>query len=347
MIVSVVVPATVWDERLARTLESVRGQRLPADTELEVLVASPVGPRAAWRPVCDERWVENPAGAIPAGLNRAVAAGHGEVVVRVDSRCSLPPDYVARVLGVLEDPSVGMVGGAALVMDRGAWGDLYGTVFNSPLLGPSRYRYSRRSGPASTAYLGAWRRGDLEGWGGFDERLLRNQDNEIASRISSLGLTVWYDAEAVVGYEAAKGPLAAIRHHYGFGRWRMRQAAMGQSSMSASQRAVVVSAVFAVGLGAAALTRRRTRGLTLALGGMTYAVAALAARNAAARLRDRRSDLALPRPSLVATVAAPTVAAVLDGAWALGLTLGRLRPDPNVAVSRPSDGPQVPRSEPV
>ncbi len=325
MIVSVVVPATIWDERLRRTLDTVRTQRLPVGVDVEVLVASPEGPPPGWARVVGEVWVENPTGAIPAGLNRAVARATGEVVVRVDSRCSLPTGYVAAMVRRLEDSEVGMVGGAALVMDPGWWGDLYGTVFNSPLLGPSRYRYSRRSGPAPTAYLGAWRRQDLMAWGRFDERLLRNQDNEIASRVAERGLVVWYEADAVVGYEAAKGPIAAARHHYGFGRWRMRQRAMGQTSMSTPQRLVVAGALVGATLGVLGMSARSTRRGALTLAGASYGAAAVLARLSAVRLRASRADLGLSPPSPVATALAPCAGACLDAAWALGLLIGHLR----------------------
>ena len=40
---------------------------------------------------------------------------------------------------------------------------------------------------------------DLLELGGFDPRLIRNQDNELADRVRSSGRTVFYDAELVVG----------------------------------------------------------------------------------------------------------------------------------------------------
>ncbi|MGZ4708505.1 MAG: glycosyltransferase [Acidimicrobiales bacterium] len=321
MLVSVIIPAIRWDAHLARAVETVEAQLLASELAVEVAVAL-AEPETA-PPGAAVTVVANPCGSIPVGLNRAVAATSGAIVARVDSRCDLPRDYLVRVVRGLDDPHVGAVGGAALVLDRGILGSAYAVAFNSPLLGPSRYRFSRTSGLTDSPYLGAWRREVLEAVGGFDERLPRNQDNDLAERIQAHGFEVRYDAGAVVGYVAGRSLGATLRHHHSFGWWRMAQRRQGGQGLAPRHVAVVGAAAVGAASGVAALAHRRSRPWAVLAAVAAYGGATVAAATTAGRLRDARPDLDLPPFHPVGVVAAPALAAAIDAAWALGLVRGR------------------------
>ncbi len=231
---------------------------------------------------------------------------------------------MVRVVRGLEDPAVGAVGGAALVLDRGPFGSAYAIAFNSPLLGPSRYRFSRTSGTTGSPYLGAWRRETLDAVDGFDERLPRNQDNDLAERIEARGLEVRYDAGAVVGYVAGRSLGATLRHHYSFGWWRMAQRHQGGQGLAPRHVAVVGLAAVGATLGvrgtgpppvAAVGPPRRGRGLRRRGGHRHHH------RHPPARCPPRPRPGAVPP---VGVVTAPALAAAIDAGWALGLVRGRL-----------------------
>lgn len=332
MLVSVVIPAVSWDELLEHTLGTLSAQVLPRGVELETTVALAGRPPDVLPP--HTRVVPNPGRSIPLGLNRAIAASRGDVVVRVDARCDLAPDHVARVIDVLADETVGAVGSAQLVLDRGIFGSAYAVAFNSPLLGPSTYRYGRRSGLVDSAYLGAWRRSELDALGGFDTRLRRNQDNELADRVRGLGLGVWYDASSVVGYRSTRGLRATMAHHGDFGAWRMVQHGHGQRALTT--RHVAALAVVAAGgsLGIAAVASSRTRSLALGVGLFTYTAAALGATFSARRLRRCRPDIPEPALNPLGAALAPGIAMAINGAWVAGMVRGAIRS----ASNRPTDG---------
>lgn len=321
--VSVVVPARDWDHYLERALSSIRDQALPDDIAVEVIVG--LAGRAPSEVPAGVQIVRNPTGTIPDGLNLAIEASSGEVVVRVDARCVLQPDHVGRVVAGLEDPDVGCVGGAALVLDRGLFGSTYAVAFNSPLLGPTVYRYRRTSGPVDAAYLGAWRRSDLDALGGFDPRLVRNQDNELADRVRVSGKVVWYDADLVIGYYNARSLRGALAHHHEFGLWRMIQREQGQQALT-RRHVGSLGAVATVGLATAgSLACRRTRPIALASGAAVYGAASLLSWRSATRLRRARPDVTGPAFHPLAPLLAPALGAALDGAWLAGLVRGGLR----------------------
>jgi hypothetical protein len=321
-IVSVIVPAVRWDDDLDRLVETVAAQDLPDGFELETIVALADPATAPSVLPTGVQILPNTSGSIPAGLNAAWRGSRGDVIIRADSRTLLPPWHARQVITILADPQIGCVGGAQLVLDRGVFGTAYAVAFNSPLLGPSVYRYGRRSRPVTTAYLGAWRREVLETTGGFDERLLRNQDNELADRIRSRGLVVWYDAELVVGYTANRGLIGAVRHHHAFGRWRSAQKELGQRALEPVQiAALAVGAAAAIGT-ATSLTSTTGRRLLVLAGGVTYGAAAFGALASAARLRRARPDLAPSPYHPLGVLLAPALALVIDAAWLSGLLEG-------------------------
>lgn len=165
--------------------------------------------------------VDNPEGTTPAGLNRALAATTGEVIVRCDAQAVLPEGYVARALATLEATDAVNVGGRQnpvgdTLMERAA-----ALAMVSPLgSGDARYRIGGRPGPVDTVYLGVFRRQALEAAGGFDETLIRNQDYEMNWRLRRAGGIVWFDPELAVDYRP-RGSLRALgRQYYQYGFWK-------------------------------------------------------------------------------------------------------------------------------
>lgn len=114
--VSVVIPCLNGAGTLAGLVEALKAQRLPPDTELEILVVdngSTDGSRelAARLPV---RRLEEPRPGPAAARNTGLGAARGDVIVflDVDTRPA-GPDFILQHLAVLQsDPAVGISGGA-------------------------------------------------------------------------------------------------------------------------------------------------------------------------------------------------------------------------------------------
>lgn len=338
-LVSIVIPARTWDQYLESTLSSIRRQKLPNGLLVETIIG--LADSTAPDPTDDVVTVANPSGNIPDALNLAVAQARGEIIIRVDSRCDLPCTYIARVVERLADPSLGCVGGAALVLDRGMFGSAYAVAFNSPMLGPSSYRYRPRSGPVDTAYLGAWRVSVLRELGGFDPRLIRNQDNELAERVRASGRIVYYDADLVVGYWNGRGLRSTVAHHYEFGLWRMYQSSAGQQGLTRKHIvALVIGSLSAVTV-SSTLFRTSARRATLAALTTGYLAAVGLGYRSATRLRRRRRDLDIAPLNPIGVVLAPTLAALINAAWIAGVLRGAAGAGalPS-AVSRPAPRPQ-------
>lgn len=165
--------------------------------------------------------VDNPDTDIPAGLNRAIAASVGEVVIRVDAHAELPPGYTTRMVDTLERTGAANCGGVMRAVGDTPVQAAVARAYNSPLgLGGGVYHGRGGEGPADSAYLGVFRRDALEAIGGYDPTMRRAEDYELNQRLLAAGGLIWFVPDLEVRYwpRASFGALA--RQMWATGAWR-------------------------------------------------------------------------------------------------------------------------------
>lgn len=323
--VSASVVMVVHDEpadRLARVLAAIAAQE--GVEALTVVVAAPAaehGGLGALTPggaIGALHLVDNPGGARSAGLNRAVAAAPHDVVVRVDARSQIPPGYVAAcVQRLAADPEVGVVGGVQwpCVPDTAgpAASGIARALRNPWLLGNAAYRRPDASGPVDTVYLGAFRRDELVGLGGYDEALDANEDFDLAQRYRHAGRVVWLERGLVVPYEPRDELDALAKQYHAFGEAKVRF--WRRTGKGPNRRQQVALAGGLVGAVAGLLALRRP-GRALAL--VLAAIAGVAVLDHAADPDERD-----PRVRAGACAAGVVIAAGWLSGVATGLVRGR------------------------
>ncbi|MDE2146343.1 MAG: glycosyltransferase family 2 protein, partial [Burkholderiales bacterium] len=146
------------------------------------------------------------------------------------------------------------------------------------------------TGAVDTVYLGAWRRDELLRLGGFDERLVRNQDDELALRITRGGGLVWQSAAIRSWYTPRASFAALFRQFYQYGYWKVP--VIRKHRLPASPRHLVPFA-FVATLGLLALGGLVWTTLWALLGGVALLYAAAALANALALTRSPREALGI------------------------------------------------------
>ncbi len=109
-------------------------------------------------------------------------------------------------------------------------------------------------GPADTVYLGAWPRRTFERFGGFDETLVRNQDDEHNLRIVKGGGRVWQESRIRSSYRPRATLGQVFRQYLQYGYWK--PFVMKKHGQPARLRQLV-PALFVVGAGAVRAHGRR------------------------------------------------------------------------------------------
>jgi succinoglycan biosynthesis protein ExoA len=284
-IVSVIVPCRNERDHIESFCRSVAAQAVPDGWTLEVLIAdglSDDGTRerlAAW---CqqDARFVmiDNPGRIVSCGLNRCIDQSHGEFIVRLDVHTVYAPDYIAQCLATWQRTGADNVGGPWKAQgSEGPQGRVQRAVaaaFQSRLVtGGALSRDLAYDGEVDTVYLGSWPRQTFERFGGFDENLVRNQDDEHNLRIHQGGGRIWQSATIQSTYFPRASKMDVFRQYRQYGYWK--PFVMAKHGQAAALRHLVPGLFVGLMLALLALTLVGLLAvLTLQAGTMTRAVMA-------------------------------------------------------------------------
>jgi succinoglycan biosynthesis protein ExoA len=214
---------------------------------------------AAQLAAIDERIivVPNPAGTTPAALNAAIAAldpATSEVLVRVDGHATLGEGYITQAVRTLQATGAVNVGGRKDAVGETAFEQAVAVAMTSRFgTGGSRFHVGGEAGPVDSVPFGVFRRSALEAVGGFDERLIRNQDYELNIRLRNAGGTIWFDPQLRFVYRPRASLRALARQYWQYGWWKAIVARQHPGSLKARQiipaLATAALAVDATGLG--------------------------------------------------------------------------------------------------
>jgi len=221
------------------------------------------------------RLIDNLNRTIPSGLNQAIAASRGEVVVRLDAHAVPAKDYIERCLAVLRETNAANVGGLWEIRPShpGAVGRAIAEGGSHPLgAGDARYRTGGRAGPVDTVPFGAFPRAWLERVGGYDETLLTNEDYELNLRLRRAGGLVWFDPSIRSLYFARPDFTALGRQYLRYGAWKARMLLRNPGSLRWRQTAAPVFVALTAVLAGLSIWFPLCRAL-LALQWAAYAVA--------------------------------------------------------------------------
>ena len=320
--VSVVMPIVNEERHLGASVRRILDQDYPG--ELDVTLA--VGPsHDNTRQVAAElsaefanvRVVDNPSGATPTGLNLAINASSGEVVVRVDGHAMIPSDYVSTAVSVLERTGADNVGGVMAAEGTGDFERAVAAAMTSKFgVGGASFHVGGEEGPALTVYLGCFRRSALERVGGYDETMERAQDWEMNLRIRNSGGVVYFTPDLHVTYRPRHTLKALARQYFDYGRWRREVAQRHPETISIRYLAAPVTvAAVAGGLGLSAVAAVTGHRGLVALGLMPAAAYGLGNLVASVSVAAKSGDAAM-------VTRLPAVFAAMHGAWGTGFIRG-------------------------
>ena len=322
--VSIVMTVVNEERHLGDAIDRLLTQDYPGP--LEIVVA--VGPsrdrtRDVARQVAESHdhvtVVDNPSGRTPAGLNAAIAASSGDVIVRIDGHAMVPRDYVRSGVRALAETGADNVGGIMAAEGTTPFESAVAAAMTSWFgVGSASFHIGGEAGPAPTVYLGCFRRSALEAAGGFDESMVRAQDWELNHRLRAAGGTIWFTPSLSVRYRP-RGNLGALaRQYHGYGRWRREVVRRHPETASARYLAapatvLSVAAGTAIAVVAAATGHPRVA-VAAALAPLGYAAGVAVATAMAARRVPASVALRLP-----------AVFATMHAAWGTGFLRGAPR----------------------
>lgn len=193
------------------------------------------------------RVLDNPQRSTSAALNRGIQAARGSVIVRLDSRTYVEPNYLSSAVAKLQNSKAGCVGPRMVMQPAQTWASQAIAQALSTPFGPgtSSFRYSDKEQLVDTANYAIYHRWLFDQVGYFDTNLLTNEDYDLNHRVRAAGHTILY-VPSLRAYYCPRETFAALwRQYWRYGYWKT---AMLKKSPQALRPRQVISPMFVLAL---------------------------------------------------------------------------------------------------
>jgi len=198
--VSVIIPVRNEEMHLASCLRSLLDQTYPPNAFEVIVIDGRSSDRS--REIVEDfvqkfvnvRCLDNPKAIVPAGMNIGIKAASGDIIIRADGHNVYPNDYIKNSVEYLVRTGADNVGGPIITVpsEQSLPARLVAAILSNPFgVGDSRFRTTTAEGFVDTVPFGAFRREVFDRVGLFNEKLVRNQDNELNARIRKAGGKVY------------------------------------------------------------------------------------------------------------------------------------------------------------
>ena len=166
--------------------------------------------------------INNPLRIVAAGLNAAIRSARGDIILRMDAHTEYARDYVRKCVDTLESTDADNVGGPARTKAEGLKARAIQAAYHSRFsTGGARFHDEHYSGYVDTLPYGCWRKEVLEQLGLFDERLVRNQDDELNLRLIRQGGRIWQSSDIMSWYHTRTTFSSLFRQYFQYGFWKV------------------------------------------------------------------------------------------------------------------------------
>ena len=225
---SVVIPLRNEEAYIEQCLQSLLRQDYPAD-QLEVLLVDGMSTDRTCAIIEDysARYpymvlLNNPHKTVPFAMNIGIRAARGRYIVRLDAHSAYADNYITKCIEFLEKTGADNVGGVAETRGEGFWGSAIALMLSSRFgVGNSAFRIGAEDGYVDTVPFGAFRREVFEKYGYYDERLTRNQDNEMNYRIRKNGGKIYLTNEIKLTYFSRSTIRGIAKMAFQNGKWNV------------------------------------------------------------------------------------------------------------------------------
>jgi len=165
---------------------------------------------------------DNPRLSSAAGFNVGVSAARGEYIAIVGAHNRYSRDYLRKCLDVALRTGADNVGGAPRVEGEGLVARAVALAHHSWLsVGGARWHDPDYEGQADTVFGGFYKREVFDRLHGYDEAMLRTEDDEFNLRLRKLGGTIYCSPEIRSWYSPRRSLRAVFAQYLQYGYYRV------------------------------------------------------------------------------------------------------------------------------
>ena len=168
--------------------------------------------------------LDNPAGIVPVAMNIGIRAARGDVIIRADGHNIYSRNYAENCVKYLALTGADNVGGpwVTAAADDSLGARLVAAILSNPFgVGDAKFRTSKREGFVDTVPFGAFRKEVFARVGLYNEKLVRNQDNELNSRIRAAGGKIYLSPALTTRYHPVKSFAGLLKYAFRTCQWHI------------------------------------------------------------------------------------------------------------------------------
>lgn len=223
--VSVIIPAYNEENFIEDCLQSVYQQDYPKEL-LEVIVVDGNSQDQTAKIIQEKfpqvKLLHNSRKIVPVSMNIGIKEAKSDYIIRLDVHCIYPNNYFSRLIQFMESHSeVDNVGGICKThaANNTSKAQAIAIALSSKFgMGNSEFRVGTKEiKEVDTVPFGCYRREVFDKIGGYDEDLIRNQDNELNSRLKQHGGRIILLPDLVIDYYARSSVRKCGRMFYQYG----------------------------------------------------------------------------------------------------------------------------------
>jgi len=261
-LVTVLVPARNEERSIGAALDSIVGQTYG---RLQIVVVDD-GSTDRTAEIVRARMGDDPrielvparGRGIPAALNQGLEVARGTWLVRVDAHATIAPTYVSQLVDHLRDGGWGGVGGRKDGYGETAAGRAIAAAMGSRFgVGNSKYHYATGAEEVDHLPFGAYPVDVVRRVGGWDERLVANEDYEFDYRLRKAGERLLLDPQIAIAWECRQSVPELWHQYLRYGRGKADVAVLHPASLQPRHLAAPLLVAWLAAAAAVAVRRPR------------------------------------------------------------------------------------------
>lgn len=160
---------------------------------------------------------------VPYGMNMGIQRAQGEYIVRVDVRCIHPPNYLLDLIELSKKTKADNVGGVLVPISGETYvqKSIARTYKSRIAMGGALRDRGDFLGETDTVYGGCFKKSRLIEIGMYDEKMVRNQDDELSFRLRERGGKIIQDGRIKIQYFPRSSFRHLFRQFTQYGYWKV------------------------------------------------------------------------------------------------------------------------------
>ncbi len=165
--------------------------------------------------------IDNPGKYVSFALNIGIQKARGEIIVRLDAHTKYSSNYFEKIIESFIKSNADIVGGPYLTIYRNNFQNAVAKAISSPFgIGDSKAHDPNYEGYVDSVPYGAFKKNIFDKTGLFDERLIRNQDDEFNYRANSLGKKVYLNPDIKLWYYPRDSVWGLFKQYFQYGFYK-------------------------------------------------------------------------------------------------------------------------------